>query len=172
MAAVGFELYCEMLAEAVEELSGTRLALSRPVRVDAGVDAYVPPTYVPLESTKIDIHRRIALAGSVDDLRELRVELADRFGPPPEPVENLLLLQEARLKLGRLEADYVSVRGSKATIGKLVLGPSELRSIRNEMAGAAYVSAAREVTLKLRKPGAVKEVLELVDAIVTARRAT
>ena len=102
VAAVGFELYCEMLAEAVEELSGTRLAVSRPVRVDAGVDAYVPPTYVPLEATKIDIHRRIALAGSVDDLRELRVELADRFGPPPEPVENLLLLQEARLKLGRL----------------------------------------------------------------------
>ena len=71
----------------------------RPVRVDAGVDAYVPPNYVPLEAVKIDVHRRIALAGSVDDLRELRIELADRFGPPPEPVENLLLLQEARLKL-------------------------------------------------------------------------
>jgi transcription-repair coupling factor (superfamily II helicase) len=172
VAAVGFELYCEMLAEAVEELSGTRLAISRPVRVDAGVDAYVPPTYVPLEATKIDIHRRIALSGSVDDLRELRVELADRFGPPPEPVENLLLLQEARLKLGRLEADFVSIRAARATIGKLVLGPSELRAIRNELSGASYASAAREVGLKLSKPGAVKEVLDLVDAIVTARRAT
>jgi transcription-repair coupling factor (superfamily II helicase) len=171
VAAVGFELYCEMLAEAVEELSGTRLALARPVRVDASVDAYVPPTYVPLEATKIDVHRRIALAGSVDDLRELRIELADRFGPPPEPVDNLLLLQEARLKLGRLEADYVSIRGTRATIGKLVLGPSELRAIRTEMNGASYVSAAREVALRLSKPGAVKEVLELVDAIVTARRA-
>ena len=47
VAAVGFELYCEMLAEAVEELSGTRLALARPVRVDAGVDAYVPPDLRP-----------------------------------------------------------------------------------------------------------------------------
>ena len=172
VAAVGFELYCEMLAEAVEELSGTRLALARPVRVDAGVDAYVPPTYVPLEAAKIDVHRRIALAGSVDDLRELRIELADRFGPPPEPVDNLLLLQEARLKLGRLEADYISVRGTRATIGKLVLGPSELRAIRNELSGASYMSAAREVGLKLSKPGAVKEVVDLVDAIVTARRAT
>jgi transcription-repair coupling factor (superfamily II helicase) len=171
VAAVGFELYCEMLAEAVEELSGTRLVLARPVRVDASVDAYVPPTYVPLEATKIDIHRRIALAGSVDDLRELRIELADRFGPPPEPVENLLLLQEARLKLGRLEADYVSIRGGRASIGKLVMGPSELRAVRNEFSGASYVSAAREVALKLSKPGAVKEVLELVDAIVNARRA-
>ncbi|MEO9175433.1 MAG: helicase-related protein, partial [Gaiellales bacterium] len=171
VAAVGFELYCEMLSEAVEELSGTRLALARPVRVDASVDAYVPPTYVPLEATKIDVHRRIALAGSVDDLRELRIELADRFGPPPEPVENLLLLQEARLKLGRLEADYLSIRGGRAAIGKLVMGPSELRAVRNEFSGASYVSAAREVALKLRKPGAVKEVLDLVDAIVNARRA-
>jgi transcription-repair coupling factor (superfamily II helicase) len=126
---------------------------------------------VPLESTKIDVHRRIALAGSVDDLRELRIELADRFGPPPEPVENLLLLQEARLKLGRLEADYVSIRGNRATIGKLVMGPSELRAVRNEFGGASYVSAAREVALRLSKPGAVKEVLDLVDAIVSARRA-
>jgi transcription-repair coupling factor (superfamily II helicase) len=171
VAAVGFELYCEMLAEAVEELSGTRLAIARPVRVDASVDAYVPPSYVPLEATKIDVHRRIALAGSVDDLRELRIELADRFGPPPEPVENLLLLQEARLKLGRLEADYVSIRGNRASIGKLVMGPSELRAVRNEFSGASYVSAAREVALRLSKPGVVKEVLDLVDAIVNARRA-
>ena len=66
----------------------------------------------------------------------------------------------------------MSIRGAKATIGKLVLGPSESRAIRNEMSGASYVSAAREVGLKLRKPGAVQEVLDLVDAIVTARRAT
>jgi hypothetical protein len=66
----------------------------------------------------------------------------------------------------------VSIRAARATIGKLVLGPSELRAIRNELSGASYASAAREVGLKLSKPGAVKEVLDLVDAIVTARRAT
>ena len=91
----------------------------RPVRVDVAVDAYVPADYVPLEAAKIDVHRRIALAQSADELRELVVELHDRFGPPPPPVENLVLIQEARLKLAPFGADYLTLRGGRVTIGKL-----------------------------------------------------
>src|SRR5436189_5112036 len=90
VAAVGFELYCELLAEAVAELQGATGPPPRPVRVDAQVDAYVPASYVSLEAVKIDLHRRLALAGSVSELRELRAEAADRFGPLPDPVDNLL----------------------------------------------------------------------------------
>ncbi|HEV2590737.1 MAG TPA: transcription-repair coupling factor, partial [Gaiellaceae bacterium] len=89
VAAVGFELYCELLAEAVAELQGAPPAVSRPVRVEAQVDAYVPADYVPLEAVKIDLHRRVALAGDRSELREIEAELADRFGPVPEPVANL-----------------------------------------------------------------------------------
>ena len=85
VAAIGFELYCELLAEAVAELQGEALPRPRPVRVDAQVDAYVPADYVSLEAVKIDIHRRLALSGSVTELRELQAEIADRFGPPPVP---------------------------------------------------------------------------------------
>ena len=67
VAALGFELYVEMLAEAVAELQGQRRLATRPVRVDARVDAYVPATYVASEALKIDIHRRLALAESDDD---------------------------------------------------------------------------------------------------------
>ena len=84
VAAIGFELYCELLAEAVAELQGEALPRPRPVRVDAQVDAYVPADYVSLEAVKIDLHRRLALAGSVTELRELQAEIADRFGPPPD----------------------------------------------------------------------------------------
>src|SRR5204862_6696195 len=72
VAAVGFELYCEMLAEAVAELSGTSAPPSRPVRVDAQVDAYVPAEYVPLEAVKMDLHRRLALGLRVSEPRERR----------------------------------------------------------------------------------------------------
>src|SRR4029453_12113483 len=62
VAALGFELYVEMLNEAVAELTGPARVPARPVRVDARVDAYVPATYIDAEALKIDLHRRIALA--------------------------------------------------------------------------------------------------------------
>ena len=122
VAALGFELYVEMLAEAVAELQGQRRLATRPVRVDARVDAYVPATYVASEALKIDIHRRLALAESDDELRELHAALEDRYGPVPEPVEHLFAIQEAKLKLARLGADYLVYRGGRATVGPLVLG--------------------------------------------------
>jgi transcription-repair coupling factor (superfamily II helicase) len=120
VAAVGFELYVELLGEAVAELSGTRRPITRPVRVDAHVDAYIPATYIGAEAAKIDLHRRIALAESEDELRELQAATEDRFGPIPEPVEHLFSIQEAKLKLARAGADYLVLRGGRATVGPLV----------------------------------------------------
>ena len=82
VAAVGFELYLELLDEAVAELAGSRRAAARPVRVDAQLDAYVPADYIESEAQKIDLHRRLALVESEDELRELRAGVEDRFGPP------------------------------------------------------------------------------------------
>ena len=163
VAAVGFELYLELLGEAVAELSGTRRAVTRPVRVDAAVDAYVPASYIAVEAAKIDLHRRIALAESEDELRELRAATDDRFGPAPEPVENLFAIQEAKLKLARAGADYLVFRGGKATVGPLVLGSTELRTLRSVADTAVYTSARREVSRRVEQfDGA----LDLVDAIL------
>src|SRR6187551_2066108 len=89
VAAIGFELYVELLAEAVAELSGQRRTIARPVRVDARVDAYVPASYIESEALKIDLHRRLALAETDDELRELHASIEDRYGDVPEPVDNL-----------------------------------------------------------------------------------
>src|SRR5205085_2193055 len=89
VAALGFELYVEMLHEAVAELSGQRRLAARPVRVDARIDAYVPAGYIAVAALQLRLHRRIALTETEDELHELRVATEDRFGPMPEPVENL-----------------------------------------------------------------------------------
>src|SRR5438105_7981821 len=86
VAAIGFELYVELLGEAVAELSGQRRTIARPVRVDARIDAYVPASYIGSEALKIDLHRRLALAEDEDELRELRAATEGRYGPIPEPV--------------------------------------------------------------------------------------
>jgi transcription-repair coupling factor (superfamily II helicase) len=168
VAAVGFELYVELLNEAVAELSGQRRAVARPVRVDARVDAYVPAAYIASEALKIDLHRRLALTEDEDELRELEAATEDRFGPLPEPVENLFAIQEAKLKLARLGADYLVFRGGRASVGPLVLGSGELRELRSRIDTAIYTSATREITLRNEEfDGA----LRLVDAILGARQA-
>jgi transcription-repair coupling factor (superfamily II helicase) len=168
VAAIGFELYVELLAEAIAELSGTRRAAGRPVRVEAQVDAYVPADYIAGEAQKIDLHRRLALAESEDELRELRAAADDRFGPVPEPVEHLFEIQEAKLKLARLGADYLVFRSGRTVIGPLILGSAELRGLRALVDTAVYSSAQSEVTLR---GDGFKTALRLVDAILDLRLA-
>jgi transcription-repair coupling factor (superfamily II helicase) len=169
VAAVGFELYVELLNEAVAELQGSKRVAARPVRVDARVDAYVPAAYVGSEALRIDVHRRLALAETEDELRELQAALEDRFGPLPEPVENLFRIQEAKIKVALLGADYLVFQGGKATVGRLVLGSGELRELRDRAKTAVYVSAKQEVSRRSQE--GIEEAVELVDAILDARRA-
>src|SRR3954451_16274479 len=152
-----------MLHEAVAELSGQRRLSARPVRIDARVDAYVPAGYISAEALKIDLHRRLALAEDEDELHELEVATADRYGPLPEPVENLFRIQEAKLKIARLGADYLVFRGGRAAVGSVVIGSSELRELRSRIDTAVYTTAKHEVTVKAEElAGATR----LVDAML------
>jgi transcription-repair coupling factor (superfamily II helicase) len=168
VAALGFELYVEMLDEAVAELTGRQRTAARPVRVDARVDAYVPASYVAAEALKIDLHRRIALSEDEDELRELVSATEDRYGPMPEPVENLFAIQEAKLKLARLGADYLVFRGGRVTVGPLALGSAEVRTLVGTAPTVIYSTSKREVSLRVES---LSEALELPDAIVQARAA-
>ena len=168
VAALGFELYVEMLNEAVAELSGQARIAVRPVRVDARVDAFIPATYISAEALKIDLHRRIALVESDDELRELRLATEDRYGPLPEPVANLFTIQEAKLQIARIGADYLVFRGGRATVGPLALGSEEVRALRALVDAAVYSTSKHEVSVRA---DALDDALGLAAAIVQVRRA-
>ena len=173
VAAIGFELYCELLAEAVAELQGLAAAGTAgppPVRVDAQVDAYVPADYVGLESAKMDVHRRIALASTVDELRDVEAELVDRFGPLPDPVHNLVLLHEARLVLAPLGGAGLVVGRDRVTVSGVTLGASELRALREALPGLRVDSARREASHPIGEGRAGMEAgLDLAAAIIAVR---
>jgi transcription-repair coupling factor (superfamily II helicase) len=168
VAALGFELYVEMLHEVIAELSGTRRVAARPVRVEARVDAYVPASYIASEALKIDLHRRLALVADEDELHELRLATEDRYGPLPEPVENLFRIQLAKLKLSLLGADYLVFRGGQAAVGPVVLGSGELRELRRGVETAVYRTATSEVSLRTEE---LAGAIGLVDAMLDARKA-
>ena len=99
--------------------------------------------------------RAIALVEHDDELRELRAGVEDRYGPLPEPVENLFSIQEAKLKLALIGADYLVYRGGRVTVGPLALGSSELRSLRAVADTLVYTQAKREVSLRTDDQGGV-----------------
>ncbi|HEY7152229.1 MAG TPA: transcription-repair coupling factor [Solirubrobacterales bacterium] len=152
VAAVGFELYVSLLDDAVEALRATDGAerAEAGVRLDVDVDAYLPADYIPFEAAKIDVHRRIAAARGAGELRALRDELRDRFGPVPEPVENLLELQRARIELGALGARTVEFRSGRLSATPLELDAATVGRLREGIPEAMYES--RSKTLSLRVP--------------------
>jgi transcription-repair coupling factor (superfamily II helicase) len=151
VAAVGFELYVAMLDEAVAALAGTAAdEAPEPVRMDIPVDAYVPGDYVPYEAAKIEIHRRVAGAKEIADLIVLREELEDRFGPVPPPLDNLIRLQDARIKLGRAGAKDVGFRSGQLSVSPIELDLNGSKALRAALPGAIYESGRS--TVKVRVP--------------------
>ncbi|HWH44981.1 MAG TPA: transcription-repair coupling factor [Thermoleophilaceae bacterium] len=149
VAAVGFELYVQMLDEAVAALGGASSDEREPVRLDVPVSAYVPAEYVPYEAAKIEVHRRIAGAREVAALIVLREELEDRFGPVPSPLENLLKLQEARIKLGNAGARTVEFRAGRLAVTPIELDSEGTKALRAELPGAIYESGKSTVTVRV-----------------------
>jgi transcription-repair coupling factor (superfamily II helicase) len=152
VAAIGFELYVSMLVEAVAALAGSSSdEAPDPVRVDVPVDAYVPGDYVPYEAAKIEIHRRVSGAREIARLIVLREELEDRFGPIPEPLDNLIKMQDARIKLGTAGAKDVGFRQGKLTVSPIELDSRGAKALRAKLEGAIYESGRS--TVHYRIPG-------------------
>ena len=141
-----------MLEEATEALraGGEEGAAESQVRIDVDVSAYVPSDYIPFEAAKIELHRRIAGAREIGELRALADELRDRFGPVPDPVEALLELQRARIEVGKAGGRVAEVRGGRLSISPLELDSARVASIRAEIPEAMYETARQ--TLSLRVP--------------------
>jgi transcription-repair coupling factor (superfamily II helicase) len=150
VAAIGFELYMGMLDEAVAALAGSSAdEAPDPVRIDVPVDAYVPGDYVPYEAAKIEIHRRISGAREIADLIVLREELEDRFGPVPEPLENLIKLQDARIKLGRAGATDVGFSAGRLRVSPIELDSRGAKALRAELPEAIYESGRSTVAVRV-----------------------
>ncbi len=103
MHEIGFTLYSELLERAVNALKeGHEPELEKPLlhgtEVDLGVPALIPDDYLPDVHSRLQLYKRIANAGSIEELEELQVEMIDRFGLLPEPVTNLFTLTSLKLK--------------------------------------------------------------------------
>jgi transcription-repair coupling factor (superfamily II helicase) len=107
IAAVGFDTYARLLAESVAELKGEPLPEEKEIRIDLPVRAFLPVDYLGQESLRLELYRRIASAGSDEELDQARAEAEDRFGPLPPEAVTLVELARLRIECQRLGVDEV-----------------------------------------------------------------
>ena len=102
MQAVGYDLYCKMLNEAVKSLKGVEYTEDFDTIIDLDVDAFIPAEYIVNEIQKLDIYKRIAGIENDEEYNDIREELLDRFGKVPTSAENLLRISMIRVKAHKL----------------------------------------------------------------------
>ncbi|MCL4509050.1 MAG: transcription-repair coupling factor [Chloroflexi bacterium] len=168
VGAVGFHLYTQMLAEEVDKLRGVPEQTPLQVVVELPVGARLPDDYIGDESAKVDLYRRLAALSTLEEVEHLRQELRDRFGPLPEPADNLITIVEVKARAAVLGIPLVTVKDGELTV-KL---PSEgilSRSAIYRTYGAAVKLTPSQLRLPLKVLGNdwIHEVPRLLDRLAS-----
>lgn len=142
IAAVGYNLYCRLLARAAARMKGEPLQEPATVTLKLGLDAFLPDDYVPVPRQRMEMYRMVNQATELAGVNAAHNALQDRFGPPPEPARNLLA--EARI---RVLADAVGLDSIAVQDGRLHLGASNPTTAARALASAGV--RARPVTAEL-----------------------
>jgi len=181
IAAVGYDLYCRLVSEAVAELRGETVPEPPEVSIEVPVDAHIPADYIGREAARLEAYRRLAAVMELSELADIRAEWTDRFGPVPEPAEALLSIGRLRVECLRHGVSEVVVtrRGggplSKARYAARV-APVELPASRQVRLrrlygdGAVCKDEARELHVPLRADAGpvIDQLVALLDDVVAA----
>ena len=114
MDSVGYDMYCKILKESIDELQGVEAKEEITTSVDFDIDAYIPEQYIESPNQRIDIYKKIAAISSEEDSIEVTDELIDRYGEPPAPVSNLIKI--ALLKHIANSAGITDINAKKTTV--------------------------------------------------------
>ncbi|GAB3207541.1 transcription-repair coupling factor [Marinactinospora endophytica] len=131
IAGVGFDLYVRMVGEAVRELKGDASAAEEvETKVELPINAHIPHDYVPGERLRLEAYKRIASVSGLDDIVAVREELADRYGEPPQPVDNLLAVARFRVLARSAGLSDVVLQGNQVRFAPVELPESRQLRLR------------------------------------------
>ncbi|HEX9504628.1 MAG TPA: transcription-repair coupling factor [Acidimicrobiia bacterium] len=176
IAAVGFDLYCQMVTEAVGELKGEPIPQPVDITIDVPVDANLPREYVTRDDVRMEAYRRLAAVETPEDVADIQAEWEDRYGPPPRSAAALLAVARLRVACLRLGIRSVTVQRNTARIVGLALRESQKVRLRRlapravAKDGAARDGAGGELVVPLHVPSAevAGALVELLDELVPA----
>lgn len=180
--SVGFDLYSQMLKEAVEQKQGSGAEQKVPVfEVDVTIDAYIPDAYITDSAQKIDMYKRFRSADSFDEIAELKEEMTDRFGDYPAEVADLFKVAEMKIHAAKTKLE--SIKQSKDTVTILVseegtkeIDGSKVFAICNtfdRMCGLGMDENRLKITIDVKKApeqGWFSAAFDLIKDLETAKK--
>jgi transcription-repair coupling factor (superfamily II helicase) len=170
MAAVGYALYCRLIDEAVRRHMGEDIVEETEVRVDVKVDAHIPDGYIPDMMGRLEAYRRIAEIEGEESRRDVVEELLDRFGEPPQPVQNLMDVAELKAVAARAQVELVQIKGAELHLRfapGASIDPGKLLSYVNTHKNEMSLTASKQPSLVvMRVPMRWKEFFASVKALL------
>jgi transcription-repair coupling factor (superfamily II helicase) len=160
IAAVGYDLYVQMVSEAVAELKGEEIRPPAEVKLDIPVDAHLPPDYVPGGEQRLEAYRRLAAVTTQSEVDDVAAEWADRYGPLPAPAEALI-------SVARLRAECVRTGVREVTVARNVIRMSPVHLLTSAQIRLKRLS--RDAVYKEDLAQLVVPILRNADPVVAAR---
>jgi transcription-repair coupling factor (superfamily II helicase) len=173
IAAVGYDLYVQMVSEAVAELKGEEPRLPAEVKLDLAVDANLPPDYVAKEELRLEAYRRLASVTTQDEVDDIRDEWVDRYGPVPPTAEALLAVARLRAECVRTGVREVTVARDTARLAPLALAASRRIRLQRLHPKAVYKEDLGQLVLPLpRGTDPAPAIVELLRELVPQEEAS
>lgn len=110
LSTVGYDMYCKLVEQAVDEAQGKEITPELDTRVELAVDAYLPEKYVPDEKLRIEMYKRIAMINDDESRADIEEELVDRFGDLPQSAQNLIGISTLRAVTRQLGVSHVTLK--------------------------------------------------------------
>jgi transcription-repair coupling factor (superfamily II helicase) len=150
IAAVGYDLYCQMVTEAVSEMKGeTTVEEMVDIKIDITVAANLPNDYVPSEELRLEAYRRLASVRTADELADIEKEWRDRFGPLPPPAQALIAVGALRVECTRVGINEIVMNGNDARLSPVELRASQTLTLRRVSPRAVYKESSKVLTVPM-----------------------
>jgi transcription-repair coupling factor (superfamily II helicase) len=173
IAAVGYDLYVQMVSEAVAELKGETPREPAEIKLDIPVDANLPKDYVSREDLRLEAYRRLATVSTPEEVEDIRTEWVDRYGPVPPSAEALLGVGRLRAEAVRTGVREITVAKDVARISPLKLKTSQSIRLTRLFPKAIYKEDVGQIVMPLPpRTDPVDYLLAFLDAIVPAEAAS
>jgi len=148
---VGYQMYCDLLAEAVRKMRNEPTEPVPTAVIDIGLATYIPKNYIPQDRARMEVYRKIAVARTSADLTNIETELADVYGPVPDEVKLLLQLANLRIAAGKHDIKAIITSGQDLIFSFAKEISSKTEKLFKKVSGKIYLRDPKTLYLRLAK---------------------